>query len=249
MSEKFQLGHANIDKFNRSTAVDAVIGFAKSGVPSYVVTPNSDHLVRLESDLELREIYQHADIVIADGMPVVWASKLLGGGLEERVTGADLMPDVCARAAKEGLTIFMMGAAEGVAKEAQRRLEALYPGLRCVGVYSPPFGFEKDPQISELIVSMIKEAAPDIIFVGLGAPKQEKWIFNNYKKFSKGIFLGIGASIDFIAGNVNRAPTWMQKTGSEWIYRLVQEPGRLAKRYAVDTYVVWIILREFLRRK
>lgn len=249
MSAKFQLGHATIDKLNRRTAVDAVIRAAKSGKPTYVVTPNSDHIVRLEKDAELREIYAHADIVIADGMPVVWASKLLGEPLEERVTGADLMPDVCARAAKEGLSIFMLGAAEGVALEARRRLEALYPGLICVGTYSPPYGFEEKPEFCDQIVGLIQKASPDIIFVGLGAPKQEKWIFRNYKKFPKGVFLGIGASIDFCAGNVKRAPVWLQKSGLEWTYRLVQEPKRLAKRYAVDTLVLWIIAREFFRRR
>lgn len=248
MVAKFRLGQASIDRFNRQEAVAAVIAAAEAREPSYVVTPNSDHLVRLESDALLREIYSHARIVIADGMPIVWASRLLGEPLAERVTGADLMPAVCEAAAARQLKIFLMGAAEGVALEAKRRLELQYPGLDIVGVYSPPFGFEKDPLIQNQIVAMIRAASPDIIFVGLGAPKQEKWIFENYRKFEKGIFLGIGASIDFCAGQVKRAPAFMQKYGLEWVYRLVQEPRRLAKRYAVDTYVLWIILREYLRR-
>lgn len=244
---KFQIGHATVDRLNRKSAVDKVIAAAQSQKPSYVVTPNSDHLVRLESDSLLREIYRQADIVIADGMPLVWASKLLRQPLEERVTGADLMPAVCAAAAERGLSIFMMGAAEGVAIEAKRRLEETYPGIRIVGVYSPPFGFERDEVESQKIENMILSANADIIFVGLGAPKQEKWIFQNYQKFSKGIFLGIGASIDFCAGNVKRAPTWVQNSGFEWVYRMLQEPRRLVKRYAVDTYVIWIILRELFR--
>ncbi|RZA18554.1 MAG: glycosyltransferase [Proteobacteria bacterium] len=249
MSAKFQLGHAKIDKLNRRSAVDAVIAAAESGKPYYVVTPNSDHLVRLESDENLRQIYSQANLVIADGMPLVWASRLLGNPLEERVTGADLMPAVCEEAAKRGLSIFMMGAPEGVAIEAQKRLEKSYPGLKVVGAYSPPYGFEKDKQINTEIIEMINAAAPDIIFVGLGAPKQESWIHQNHQKFSKGAFLGIGASIDFIAGNVKRAPLWVQKSGFEWMYRLLQEPGRLAKRYAADTYVLWIILREVFRKR
>lgn len=249
MVAKFRLGHASIDRFSRHEAVQAVIAAAESGVPSYAVTPNSDHLVRLESDSLLREIYANASIVIADGMPIVWASRLLGEPLAERVTGADLMPAVCEAAASRGLRIFLMGAAEGVAVEAKRRLEIHYPRLNIVGVCSPPFGFEKDPSIRDQIVDMIRHLHPDIVFVGLGAPKQEQWIYENYRKFGKGVFLGIGASIDFCAGRVKRAPVFMQNYGLEWVYRLVQEPRRLAKRYAVDTLVLWIILREYLRRK
>jgi N-acetylglucosaminyldiphosphoundecaprenol N-acetyl-beta-D-mannosaminyltransferase len=249
MNAKFRLGFASIDRLDRQGAVEAVIAAAESRKPSFVVTPNSDHIVRLESDTKLRTVYEHADIVVADGMPLVWASRLLGSPLKERVTGADLMPALCEQAAKRGLRVFLLGAQDGVAKKAQERLEQSYPGLKVVGVYSPPFGFEKDAESNLQIVSLIREAAPDMIFVGLGAPKQEIWIFENYQSFSHGVFLGIGASIDFIAGQVKRAPLWVQNLGCEWLYRLFQEPKRLARRYAGDTYILWIVLREFFRKK
>lgn len=248
MSEKFQLGHARIDRVDRQGALAAIVAAVRQEKPCYVVTPNSDHLVMLEDDETLRRIYQDAFLVVADGMPLVWASRLLGQSLPERVTGSELMPELCALAASQGFKIFLLGAGPGVAEEAKRRLEIQYPGLRIVGVYCPPMGFEKNPEVGEEIERLLTTSAPDIIFVGLGAPKQEKWIHQNYKRFAKGVFLGIGASIDFAAGNVKRAPVWMQKSGTEWVYRLLQEPKRLAKRYAKDTYVLWIIARQFFRR-
>lgn len=249
MSEKFILGHAQIDRLNLKEALDALIREAKSGRCSYVVTPNSDHLVMLESDSKFREVYQSAAITLADGMPVVWASRLLGKPLEERVTGAELLPELSRRAADEGLKIFLLGAGPGVALEAGNQLKAKFPRLDLAGVYSPPMGFEKDAAENSRIIEMIRASGADIIFVGLGAPKQELWIFNQQKNFSKGLFLGVGAAIDFTANRIQRAPVWMQNSGTEWIFRLIQEPGRLAKRYAKDSYVLWIILRQYFRNK
>ncbi|RYZ59934.1 MAG: glycosyltransferase [Proteobacteria bacterium] len=249
MSEKFILGHAQIDRLNLKEALDALVREARQARCSYVVTPNSDHLVMLESDSKFREVYQSAAITLADGMPVVWASRLLGKPLEERVTGAELLPELSKRAAEEGLKIFLLGAGPGVALEASNRLKMQFPKLDVAGVYSPPMGFEKDSAENLKIINMIKASGADIIFVGLGAPKQELWIFNNQKSFAKGLFLGVGAAIDFTANRIQRAPLWMQKSGTEWIFRLVQEPGRLAKRYAKDTYVLWIILRQLFRNK
>jgi len=228
-------------------ALDRLTLAARVDKCSYVVTPNSDHLVMLESNPSFRAVYDGAFLTLADGMPVVWASKLLGKALKERVTGAELLPMLCTRAAKEGLKVYLLGAGPGVADEAKRILEAQNPGLQIVGVYSPPMGFERDEAENSKIISMIRASQADIIFIGLGAPKQELWIHKNQHRFDRGLFLGVGAAIDFIANRVRRAPVWMQKSGTEWIYRLYQEPGRLAKRYAKDTYVLWIILRQYVR--
>lgn len=248
-TEKFQLGYAVIDRLDMNGALDRLIQAAHAERCSYVVTPNSDHLVMLEFNLAFREVYSGALLTLADGMPVVWASKLLGKALKERVTGAALLPMLCARAAKEGLKVYLMGAAAGVADEAKRILEAQNPGLEIVGVYSPPIGFERDDGENNKIISMIRASKADIIFVGLGAPKQELWVHKYQNRFDKGLFLGVGAAIDFVANRVRRAPVWMQKSGTEWIYRLYQEPGRLAQRYAKDTYVLWIIFRQYFRDK
>ncbi len=243
----FTLGHATIDRIDLQTALDQLIAAAALPSVNYVVTPNSDHLVMLEDNSEFREVYSKAMLTVADGMPVVWASKLLGHPIKERVTGAELMPLLCERASRTAHKVYLLGAGEGVAEIAKAKLEQAYPGLVVAGCYAPPFGFEKDPAENQRIIDRIKASGADIVFVGLGAPKQELWIYRNRERFTHGLFLGIGAAIDFCAGKVSRAPLWMQKTGTEWVYRLIQEPGRLAKRYAKDTRVLWIIARQYLR--
>ena len=248
MSEKFALGHAHIDRLDLNSAVDKLINAARGGC-SYVVTPNSDHLVMLETNAAFRQVYAGAFLTLADGMPIVWASRLLGKPLKERVTGADLLPRLCERAAKEQLKVFLLGAGPGVALEAKNNLETQYPGLEIVDVYSPPWGFEKDEKENDHIIHRIQASGADIIFVGLGAPKQELWIHQNIHRFERGLFLGVGAAIDFCANRVSRAPMWMQRAGIEWTYRLIQEPRRLAKRYAKDTYVLSIILRQYIRNR
>lgn len=249
VNRRFSLGRARIDVLSLDEAVRWVMHAAASGPCRYVVTPNSDHIVMLETHGGLAEAYAEAHLVVADGMPLVWASRLIGPSLPERVTGSELMPRVCAAAAQSGDGIFLLGAGPGVAAAAQVRLEREFPGLRVVGTYCPPLGFERDLAELEKIRGLLLAADPAIVFVGLGAPKQELWMHAHYKQLARGVLLGVGASIDFAAGQARRAPVWMQKSGSEWVYRLLQEPRRLAKRYLKDTFVFWIILREFWNRK
>ena len=246
-TENFSLGYAQIDQLSMQLALDQLIALAHEPRVSYVVTPNSDHLVMLESNAAFREVYAAADLTLADGMPLIWASRLLGKSLIERVTGAELLPNLCERAARTKLPVFLLGAGPGVAEEAKTRLESRYSGLSIVGCYAPPFGFERNAAENARIIAMIRSSGAAIIFVGLGAPKQEIWIHAHRQQFAQGLFLGVGAAIDFCAGHIKRAPLWMQNLGIEWVYRLVQEPRRLAKRYAKDTFVVWIILRQWFR--
>lgn len=249
MNRRFQLGRARIDSVTLDEAVNWVLSAARGGCCRYVVTPNSDHIVMLETHEALAEAYREAHLVVADGMPLVWASKLIGPVLPARVTGSELMPRLCQAAAQGGQTVFFLGAGPGVAEKARERLEQAYPGLKVLGTYSPPLGFEKNAAEQEHILRMLKEANAEIIFVGLGAPKQELWMHQNFQKLPRGVLLGVGAAIDFCAGQIQRAPLWMQKSGSEWIYRLMKEPRRLAKRYLRDTLVIWIILREAWRQR
>ena len=151
-SPRLAFGHAHIDRTDMEETVGRILQLARSGVPAMVVTPNSDHIVKLESDAALRTAYDHADVVVADGMPLVWASRLLQEPLKERVTGADLMPRLCAAAASHGLKVFILGGREGVPQRAALRLKDAYPGLRVAGAYSPPFGFETDRAQDEAIV-------------------------------------------------------------------------------------------------
>jgi N-acetylglucosaminyldiphosphoundecaprenol N-acetyl-beta-D-mannosaminyltransferase len=246
---RFAFGHARIDRTDFEETVDRVVKLARAGAPAMLVTPNSDHIVMLESNAALRAAYSAAEIVVADGMPLVWASKLLGEPLKERVTGADLMPRLCRAAADQGLRVFILGGATGVPEEAAHHLKTIYPALLVAGTCSPPFGFEHDPAASESIVEMIAASDADLVFVGLGAPKQELWIHRYLARFDKGVFLGIGAAVDFCARRVKRAPRWMQSTGLEWLYRWSNDPGRLTKRYLKDLYIVVVLVRELFRRR
>ena len=246
---RLAFGHARIDRTDFEQTVARIVQLARSGAPAMVVTPNSDHIVALECDAALRAAYSEADVVVADGMPLVWASKLLREPLKERVTGADLMPRLCKSAAEHGLKVFILGGQSGVPEEAARRLQEAYPGLMVAGAYSPPFGFERDEAENEAIVTMVANSDADLVFVGLGAPKQELWMHRHLQKFDKGVFLGIGAAVDFCAGRVKRAPRWMQAAGLEWMYRWSQDPSRLTKRYLRDFYVLVVLGKELYKRR
>lgn len=246
---RFAFGHARIDTIGFEETVERILQLARSGAAAMVVTPNSDHIVALETDLALRAAYDSATLVVPDGMPLVWASRLLRGPLKERVTGADLMPRLCAAAAVHGLRVFILGGRTGVPEEAARRLQLAHPGLVVAGTCSPPFGFERDSAENEAIVAAIRNSGADLVFVGLGAPKQELWMHRHLASFDKGVFLGCGAAVDFCAGTVRRAPPWMQAAGLEWLYRLTQDPSRLAKRYAKDLYLFVVLAREMARRR
>lgn len=243
------LGHARIHRYSFAEAIDRIIDLTNQGHGHFVVTPNADHVVRLEKDVDYQKIIATADVVLADGMPLVWASRLLKKPLPERITGADLLPALCAAAAHAGKSVFFLGGLPGEAEEAVRRLQAMHPTLRVAGIYCPPFGFEHDPRENAHILDLLNTSKPDLVFVGVGSPKQEKWIANHRYHSHVGVFLGVGMSIGFAAGTHKRAPVWMQKSGLEWIHRLVSEPRRLLKRYTSDFYIFVIIAREWLRQR
>lgn len=201
---------------------------------SFVVTPNVDHLIQLERGGELVEAYKHADLILTDGKPLIWISKYYGTPIKEKISGSDLFPRLCELAAQKGYRMYFLGAAEGVAAKAAENLMTKYPGLQVVGTYSPPYGFEKDETEMDKIKRQIKETNPHILIVGLGAPKQELFILHNREELGVPLSLGLGASLDFEAGNIKRAPKWMADHGFEWLYRITQDPKRLAKRYLVD---------------
>lgn len=232
-----------IDNVNLIEAGTKVIEMAKNkDTQSFVVTPNVDHIMKLRNDKEFKIIYERATLILADGQPLLWAAKFLKKPLKEKVSGSDLFPLVCEMAAKEGLKVFLLGAQEGVALTAATRLTKKYTGLNVVGVYSPPFGFEKIKEENEKIITLLREAQPDILFVGLGAPKQEKWIYRHINAIKVPVSLGIGASFDFEAGTIKRAPHWMQKNGLEWFWRFCQEPKRLFKRYFIEDSKFFLLL-------
>lgn len=238
------------DAVDFAGAVDRLVDMARGDRPVYAVTANVDHVVRFHRRPEVRSLYSGADLVVADGMPVVWASRLLGRPLPARVAGSDLFPALCARAAEHGLTVFLMGGAPGTAHRAAEIQQQRHPRLRVAGTCCPDYGFETDPIESERVLEMVRAAKPDILFVGLGCPKQENWIVANRMLCGATLSIGVGISFSFVCGDVPRAPLWMRRCGLEWFHRLCREPRRLWKRYLVDDLVFAVlVIRERIKRR
>lgn len=226
--------NTEIDNLTMEEALDAVDFLIQQDKNAYVVTPNVDHIVQLEAGGELCEVYKYADLILTDGKPLLWISKWYGTPIKEKISGSDLFPRLCELAAKKNYRMYFLGAAEGVAAKAAENLMNKYSGLQVVGTYSPPFGFEKDEAEMDKIKRQIRDVSPHILIVGLGCPKQELFILHHKDELNVPVSLGLGASLDFEAGNIKRAPKWMSDHGLEWLYRIVQDPKRLAKRYLVD---------------
>jgi N-acetylglucosaminyldiphosphoundecaprenol N-acetyl-beta-D-mannosaminyltransferase len=247
---KIKLFDLYFDTVTLQQAVRILITAAERGTKSLVVTPNVDHIVQLHKNQDLKDLYKTADFVYVDGMPLVWFSRLLPRKyhLPERVNGTNLMIQICAVAAKTGLSVAFLGGSEGAAKEAGSRLENQYPGLKVAGHFCPPYGFEDDLEVNQKIIDLTHAWKPDFLFVGIGNPKQEKWIHSNWKELSFKIAMGVGSAIDLVAGQITRAPIWMQESGLEWLWRLMQEPRRLWRRYLVqDLLFIPIAWREYWR--
>jgi N-acetylglucosaminyldiphosphoundecaprenol N-acetyl-beta-D-mannosaminyltransferase len=234
------------DKVTIGEAVTAIEEMVASRQPHYLVTANVDFLVQAQQDGELRRILANADLSLCDGTPVVWASRLLGSPLPERVAGSDLTPLLLKVAAEKGLRVYFLGATPEALAEAVARLERELPSLIIAGHESPPFRPLSNAEDEE-IARRIQEARPDLVFVAFGCPKAEKWIARHYQAIGAPVMVGVGATIDFLAGRVKRAPRWMARSGVEWIYRLIQEPRRLWRRYTRDLWVFgWSIVAQWL---
>lgn len=241
--QRVRIGEVWIDAVTNAGALDAIDALVAARKPTLIMTPNLDHTVRATRSAEYREFLKQASLVVADGQPLIWASRLLGTPLPERVAGSDLLPAICERAAQRGHRVYLFGGNPGSAEAARDELIKRYPGVQIVGTDCPPMGFDKDPEQNAAAVAKVKAAQPDIVFVGLGSPKQERWITAHHDEYGPAVSLGIGVAFSFIAGDVKRAPRWLQKLGLEWLHRLLQEPGRLSKRYLVDSWsflpIVW----------
>jgi N-acetylglucosaminyldiphosphoundecaprenol N-acetyl-beta-D-mannosaminyltransferase len=215
----------------------------------YVVTPNVDHAVMLQENDSLRDAYQDASMVLADGHPLIWASRLLRCPIPERVPGSDLVPrffQSCDGRDKP-IRVFLLGAAPGVGLRAAENIHLRWHGIQIVGIYSPPMGFEKSADENEIILGRIALARPDVLVIGLGAPKQELWVRKHREQIRARVALCVGATIDFLAGHKRRAPGWMQRAGVEWVHRMLSEPRRLVKRYARDAWVFpQLVFRQWL---
>ncbi|WP_332406562.1 WecB/TagA/CpsF family glycosyltransferase [Lactococcus laudensis] len=245
MMTRMKFMNTEVDSLNMSEVLDRIDKLIQIKKNSYVVTPNVDHIVQLEKDSELQKVYKNADLILADGKPLIWISNYYKTPIKEKVSGSDLFPLLCEMAGEKGYKMFFLGAAEGVAARAATNLKKRYSNLEVAGVYSPPFGFEENEEEVEKILQMIIKSNVDILIVGLGAPKQEKFIFKYHDRLNVPISLGLGASLDFEAGNIKRAPKWMQKSGLEWLFRITQDPRRMFKRYIIDDIKIIRLVRKY----
>lgn len=201
---------------------------------SYIVAVNTDVIVKIEDNPLLKEISDNADLTLVDGKPLIWISKLYKNPIVEKISGSDLVPLVLELAAQNGYSVFLLGGRDGVAEKAKENVKLNYPEINIVGTYAPPFGFEKSGQETEKVNELISSKKPDLLIVCLGCPKQETFIYLNKDKYDATVSICAGATIDFLAGNVKRAPKWMSNHGFEWFYRFLKEPKRMFKRYFID---------------
>jgi N-acetylglucosaminyldiphosphoundecaprenol N-acetyl-beta-D-mannosaminyltransferase len=250
MSRRISLFGFEIDAVSMSEAVERIFDWIKNDAHTchIVVTPNVDHAVLYQHHAGLRQAYAGASLVLADGMPLVAAARILGRSLPGRVPGSDLAPALFEQAAeKGGCRVYLLGAADGVAERAAANIRSRWPAVEIVGTYSPPLGFEKDSEENQKILEQIAAARPDVLIVGLGAPKQELWAEAHRHAIAARVVLCIGATIDFLAGEKRRAPMWMRRVGLEWLHRVASEPRRLASRYARDAWIFpRLVWREWL---
>jgi len=247
--DRVGIGHALVDNCSCREACVAIVAHAKTGgEPAYVTTPNAQHIVLLDRDRRLREIYDRADLVVPDGVSLVLAACLYGRSLRERVAGVDMFQTLCGLAAENNLHVFLLGGRPNSADLTAATLKQRLSILR-ISTYCPPLGFEKTEAGLEETARAVRTAKPDLLFVAFGAPKQEYWIYEHGLQLSVPICVGVGGAFVIVAGVVPRAPLWIQKCGCEWLHRLCLEPRRMWRRYLIGNLkFAAIVLRQSIRR-
>lgn len=245
MSERIEMMGVRIDNLSMEETLEKVDSFITEGRPQQHVVVNVDKLVKASRSPELRRIINECALVNVDGMPVVWASRLLGKGLKERVAGIDLYEALMRRSAEVGWRVFLLGAREEVVSAVKVIYERKYPGLIVAGYRNGYWTAEEEP----CVVEEIKASRPDILFVAISSPKKEQFLGRYQAELKIPFAMGVGGTFDVAAGRVKRAPLWMQRWGLEWFYRFLQEPRRMFKRYFVDDPAfLWLLIREGSRR-
>jgi len=210
--------------------------------PSHIITANVDTVMEEHGDPSCARIIAGAELVVPDGVPLLWAARFLGTPLPQRLNGTDLMEKICALAAQRGFSVFLLGAEEGIAAQAASNLQRRFPGLHVSGAYAPYHGFENDARENEKICTMLREKKPDVLFLSLGLPKGIQWIDRHLADCGKIVAIEVGSSFMFLSGRMKRAPRWMQKNGLEWLWRLGLEPRRLWKRYLLNDLPFFYLL-------
>lgn len=240
----------DVDNLTLDEIVNNIFEMVEHRVPVQVVGVNVDQYLLVRKHQYSRKIFNESALIFIDSKPVAVMSRLLGYPIKKRTTGPDLMESICEKGAVRKYKIFLLGAGPGVAEVCGKKLMEKYPGIQSVGAYSPPFGFQHNNKEIEKINLMLKESGADMLFVGMGSPKQDIFIYENMKEYQIPVSFSMGAALDFIAGNVRRAPRWMIKSGLEWFYRVWQDPKRLWKRYFVnDMKIIPIFLAEWVKKK
>ncbi|MGE5578148.1 MAG: WecB/TagA/CpsF family glycosyltransferase [Syntrophothermus sp.] len=248
-----------VDDLTMEEALARIEDFIRSGRPHQVVTANPEMVMRSRRDPELAAILREAALVTADGVGIVWASRQLSKPpnkpsdkpvepntpLAERITGVELTTALLKLAAAAGYRVFLLGAAGGVAEEAARRVMAAYPGLKVAGVQHGYFRPDEEPAV----VRKIFQAQPEILLVGLGSPRQEKWIRHHLHELGTPVCIGVGGTLDILAGMARRAPGWMQRSGLEWLYRLWRQPARIGRMLAIPKFMAAVLMERFRGRR
>ena len=244
--DRVRIGHLWLDVVSFSGALRKIEELVDAGEGGSVFTPNVDHVVTAEDDPAFRTAYEAASLVVADGQPLIWASRLLRTRLPEKISGSDLVWPLMEAAARRRWRVYLLGGAPGVAEAAATRF-ANELGVAIVGVDSSRIPDDAPPSGEDPAADRVRRAAPQLVLVALGAPKQEKWIYRASGRIRPAVAIGIGATLDFVAGRARRAPRWMSRAGLEWLHRLSQDPERLARRYlAKDPRFLVVLLRTLL---
>ena len=234
MGERLEILGVGIDKVNSQQAMDRIGEFIASGKSHQIVTANAEIIYQASKNEKMRNVINKAQMVTADGSGVVWASKQLGEPLEQRVTGIDLVNSICEQSAKDKWKIYILGSAPGVAATAAVNIRNKFPGCNIIGTHHGYFNAKEEKQI----LAELEQLKPDVLFVALGAPKQEYWIADHLSDLGIPVGMGIGGSIDVLYGNVKRAPKWMQKMSLEWLYRVLIQPARFKRVLALPKFML-----------
>jgi len=248
-TQRIKFLNTYIDNLTAAEAKKVVDQYIQLGESHYVVTPNSDIIVKMQDDPELKKICDIADLILTDGQIVVKISKFLRNPIKERVCMTDFVWDVFDLAIEKEYKVFLFGGKEDILEKATNNIKKKLPELQIVDSYSPPFRFEKNPQQLAAVNERIKNSGADILIVFLGCPKQEKFIYNNKDNYQIPISITMGGCVDFLAGGVKRAPVWMQNIGLEWFFRFLQEPKRMFRRYFIDDMRIFGLTLKYKRMK
>jgi N-acetylglucosaminyldiphosphoundecaprenol N-acetyl-beta-D-mannosaminyltransferase len=247
LERRIRIGALPVDHVDFEGALEAIDDLVRAKQGGRVFTPNVDHVVQAEHDPRFRAVYDEVSLSLVDGMPLLWASRLLKTPLPEKVSGSDLIMPLMRRAAKRGYRVYFLGGAAGAAELAKQKLIEELPALQVVGIDSPRIDVNASADVQRPILDRIAAAQPDLLLIGLGAPKQEIWAHEQRANLGSAVAIGVGASLDFIAGAQRRAPRWMSESGLEWAYRLAQDPKRMASRYLLrDPQFFGILAKQLL---